>query len=86
MIEDHFPVSDPSFHDEDSDQQSEQYIKGPSKPLTVTFRNLTLTTKENGQNYGPTVLSEINPKNWIPWKRSKTPDRVRFSQETVTPT
>jgi hypothetical protein len=46
--------------------------------LTVTFESLTLTTKESGANYGPTVLSEANPLNLFPWKKSNLSKRVRI--------
>jgi hypothetical protein len=79
MVANHSHGSTCSLQDEDSDKTSNHSIRGPHKPLTVTFQNLTLTTKESGANHGATVLSEVNPANWIPWKKMNDSERVRVA-------
>lgn len=76
MVDGYFGGYAASVEDDRSDQNSEDYNKAALKPLTVTFQNLTITTKEKGTNYGPTVLSEVNPVNWFHWSKNSAEDKV----------
>lgn len=77
MADNHFQGRVPSIEEENSDRQSEECMKkGSHKPLTVTFQNVTLTTKASGVDYGPTVLSEINPLNWINSRKMNASEKV----------
>ena len=67
--------SENGYSDSSKEEKGRENDYCPSKRLTVTFRNISITVNKTGTDYGDTFLSDLDPRTWFSWISKSSGDK-----------